>query len=119
PSAWNGVCSQSTPWFDPTLAPFYAEVRAACTRLRYVSVRNATTARLVRHAGWDGALAIVPDASLAFDAPPDPAVDRELARAGERPLVGFSPGNALLDARAARFHSDLLGELERLAAAGA
>jgi hypothetical protein len=119
PSAWNGVCSQSTPWFDRTLAPFYAEVKAACERLRYVSVRNTTTARLVRHCGWEGPLEIVPDASLAFEAPPDAAVARELARATDRPLVGLSVGNSLLDGRAARFYAELLGELEKLAAAGA
>ncbi len=119
PSAWNGVCSQSTPWFDPTLGAFYAEVRAACARLRYVSVRNHTTARLVRHAGWDGPLEIVPDASLAFDAPPDPAVDRELARASDKPLVGLSVGNALLDGRAAQFYAELFSELARLVGARA
>ena len=117
PAAWNAVCSQGTPWFDPTLAPFYAAIRAACERLAYVSVRNATTARLVRRCGWDGALEIVPDPSLLFHAEPDPAVDRELARRGDRPLVGLSVGNALLDPRAARFYAELLGELERLAAA--
>jgi len=119
PSAWNGVCSQSTPWFDPTLGAFYAEVRAACARLRYVSVRNHTTARLVRHAGWDGPLEIVPDASLAFEAPPDPKVVTELARASDKPLVGLSVGNSLLDGRAARFYTELLAELSRLASTGA
>jgi polysaccharide pyruvyl transferase WcaK-like protein len=118
PSAWNALCSQSTPSFDPTLAPFYASVRAACERLAYVSVRNSTTARLVRRCGWTGALEVVPDPAILFHAEPDPAVDRELARRGDRPLVGLSVGNALLDARAARFYAELLADLERRAAAG-
>jgi polysaccharide pyruvyl transferase WcaK-like protein len=118
PSAWNAVCSQSTPSFDPTLASYYASVRAACERLAYVSVRNSTTARLVRRSGWAGELEIVPDPAILFHAEPDPAVDRELARRTDRPLVGLSVGNALLDARAARFYAELLADLERRAAAG-
>jgi len=118
PAAWNAVCSQSTPTFDPTLREFYGAVRDACERLRYISVRNQTTARLLRRSGWNGAIELVPDPSLAFVADPDPAVDRELARKTERPLVGISPGNSLLDPRLAGFYSSLLGELERLAAAG-
>jgi len=118
PTAWNGVCSQSTPAFDPSLAEFYADVKKTCERLRYVSVRNATTARLVRRAGYTGPLEIVPDASLVFEAPPDPAVDAELARATGKPLVGVSLGNSLRDDRCMRYYRELLGELERLAAAG-
>jgi hypothetical protein len=118
PAAWNAVCSQGTPWFDPELAPFYAAVRAACEGLAYASVRNATTARLVRHCGWTGPLEIVPDPALLYRGEPDPAVDRELARRGGRPLVGFSPGNALTDPRAQRFYAELLAELDRRAAAG-
>jgi polysaccharide pyruvyl transferase WcaK-like protein len=119
PAAWNAVCSQGTPWFDPTLGEFYAALRAACGRLRYVSVRNRTTERLLRRAGWDGAIELVPDPSLAFHADPDPAVATELPPRAGRPRVGLSVGNALVDPRAARFFSELLGELERLAAAGA
>ncbi len=118
-AAWNAVCSQSTPSFDPTLAAFYGGVRTACESAAYVSVRNTTTARLVRRCGFAGALEIVPDPSIGFSSDPDPAVDRELARQGGRPVVGLSVGNALLDPRATRFYTDLLGGLERLAATGA
>lgn len=118
PTAWNAVCSQSTPAFDPALASFYARVGAAAAGLRYASVRNTTTARLVRHAGYAGALHVVPDPALMFEAPLDPGVARAVARRTERPLVGLSVGNALLDPRAGAFYAELLGDLERRAAAG-
>ena len=121
PAAWNAVGSQSTPWFAPELAGFYARVRGACARLRLVSVRNRTTETFLRRCGWDGPIEVVPDPAIGFAAPPDPAVDAALASlglAGGRPLVGLSLGTSLLAARAAAFYDPLLAELERLAGAG-
>lgn len=116
PAAWNALCSQNQPYYQAELAGFYDAVRRCCERLRYVSVRNATTARFVRRCGYDGALHVVPDPAILLDVAPDPdaRVEAALAECGvdpRRPLIGVSVGSAIEDPRAAAFFADLLSAL--------
>ena len=109
PAAWNAVCSEGMPWPGPHLAA----VRACCERLAYVSVRNVTTAKLVRASGFGGAVHVVPDLAIGLDLPPVvAAVD-----AGPRPRIGVCLG--ALDRRAGPFMRELREGLASLARAGA
>lgn len=122
PAAWNGLCSQNTPSHLAGLAPHYAAVRACCERLRYVSVRNATTERFLRRCGYAGPIHVVPDPALLLDVPADP---RELHLAAlaacgidparRRPLIGVSVGGAVTDPHAAGFFAELLPAIDAAA----
>jgi len=112
PAAWNAICSQNTSHTDPTLSVWYGRVRSACERLRYTSVRNATTEQLLRSCGVTTPIALVPDVAVGYvpdhDAETDIQLDALLAR-GDRPVIGLSAGTA--------FPADWLATLDRLAAA--
>ncbi len=104
PVAWNGVCSQNTPAYAATDEQ-RALVRRCCEHLAYASVRNTTTAKLVRACGYTGELHVVPDP--AFE-------DLGLAPARpERFTIALSAGAALASPRAEEFFSTLFVELSR------
>jgi polysaccharide pyruvyl transferase WcaK-like protein len=107
PAAWNAVCSQG----DVPDAVVLAELARACERLAYVSVRNRASERVLRRAGYAGAIAVVPDVALGLDPPAAGAGRRILDALGVEPgrfVVGVSVGNALADAGAAAFFAQLL-----------
>lgn len=121
PAAWNGVCSQNQPHYLAGCDEDYAAVRACCERLRYVSVRNRSTWRFLRHCGFSGEINIVPDPAILLDAEDgfgqshaelDAILDESGVRR-DRLLIGVSVGQALCDPRAAGFFDDLFAALER------
>jgi len=115
PAAWNAVCSQSTPfWAAPPEARDH--LRRACERLRYVSVRNRTTEKLVRGCGFTGAVAVVPDPAISLDVPADDGLLARLGLAPDRFRIGLSLGVAVTDPRAAGFFATLFAGLRALQA---
>lgn len=118
PTAWNGLCSQNTPWYVQDLEPDYRAVKLACQHLRYVSVRNHTTERFLRRCGYEGGLEVVPDPALLLHVPSQPEaearLDAELEALGiesGRPIIGISVGRAVKDGRAAAFFRELFALL--------
>ena len=107
---------------SPPHAAWYAQIRGACDRLRYVSVRNATTEHLLRRCGVTRPIAHIPDVAIAYTPDADTATehgaDGLLAR-GTRPLVGLSVGRTIDAAATAAFADALLSTLDGLAAGGA
>lgn len=113
PAVWNGVCSQNQPWYAGAHADAYAAVARCCEQLRYVAVRNRTTRAFVRHCGYTGAIAMVPDPALLLELPP--ASDELLVELGlplDRPLVALSLGPSLRDPRTTPFYAALFDALD-------
>jgi hypothetical protein len=116
PAAWNAVGAQAAPWYVPALAERYAAVRAAATRLRYLSVRDRATARFLAGVGVEREIAVVPDPTIGLESPPAPTLRAEAGIAPGRPVIGVSVGSAIRDRRAAGFFRALLAALRGLPA---
>jgi polysaccharide pyruvyl transferase WcaK-like protein len=83
PSAWNAVGAQG-PWHLPQAAVLRAELRRACEKLAYVSVRDLESERLLRDCGFTGPVAVVPDPVLGLELDDDGGGDRLLVEASTR-----------------------------------